>query len=237
MRRERARCWSAERLERGPARTAWSMRVDLSMHRTIVITIAAFALGSASLGCAGPSTPKQATGVRLPLADSDGRYHPPMDKEMPLPATRLIGADFGPPFDTCGEAQIRFAFDESIALPQVEQQLDDLATCLQAPQHAEMRIGLVGRADPRGTDPYNEKLAQKRGDYIKSRLVARGVAAGRIVVASKGESESVGAKPEYAFGYDRRVDVVYLRAILPANHSLPAGSPNLEKAYHPAPTP
>lgn len=210
------------------------------MYRTLTSVslgaLATLSIGILSAGCAGPQTPEQTSAVRMPLPDADGQYHPPIDKEMPLPATRLIGADMGPPFDDCGEAQIRFAFDRSISLPQVDQQLKELAACLNAPQNADMRIGLVGRADPRGTDDYNDALAQKRGDYIKKRLVDLGVAPGRIVVASKGERESVGAQEQYSYGYDRRVDVVYLRAILPTRNSLPEGAPNLEKAYHP-PTP
>ncbi len=205
------------------------------MSRLILSAFAAVTVGVFSLGCAGPSTPQQTTAVRMPLPDADGRYHPPMDKEMPLPATRLIGADIGPPFEDCGEAQLRFAFDQSVSLPQVDQQLKDLATCLNAPQNAATKIGLVGRADPRGADDYNDELAQKRGDYIKKRLVDLGVAPGRIVVASKGERESVGARPEYSYGYDRRVDVVYLRAILPSQNSLPEGAPNVVKTYHGAP--
>jgi len=207
------------------------------MYRSLVTALAALSLGALAAGCAAPQTPEQTSAVRLPRPDADGQYHPPLDKEMPLPATRLIAADMGPPFDDCGEAQIRFAFDESVSLPQVDQQLKELATCLNAPQSSDIRIGLVGRADPRGTDDYNDALAKKRGDYIKKRLVDLGVAPGRIVVASKGERESVGARPEYSYGYDRRVDVVYLRAILPTQRSLPEGAPNVVKTYRSPPAP
>lgn len=196
-------------------------------HLATTFVAACFA---ATVGCHS-EPPAQTADVQMPRPARDGHYHPPIEKDMPQGATRLIATDMGPPFDACGETQIRFAFDASTSLPQVERQLTDLAACLNQPPNDKMQIGLVGRADPRGTDDYNHELAARRASYIKRRLVALGVDADRLVVASRGERDSVGVRPEYSFGYDRRVDVVYFRQIIPSRKSLPPNAPRLEKPY------
>jgi outer membrane protein OmpA-like peptidoglycan-associated protein len=52
------------------------------------------------------------------------------------------------------------------------------------------------------------ELGKKRAEQIKAHLVDAGIAADRIQIQSQGERDSKGHLPEYAYGYDRRVDVV-----------------------------
>lgn len=200
------------------------------MTRHLFTALVALGVGAAATAC-HPEPPAQTTAVHMPRPAADGQYHPPIEKDMPQGAARLIGTDMGPPFDACGATQIRFAFDASTSLPQVERQLRDLATCLNTPPNEKTGIGLVGRADPRGTDDYNDELAARRATFIKKRLVGLGVAPERVVVSSRGERESVGARPEYSYGYDRRVDVVYFRKVIPSKKSLAPDAPHLEKPY------
>ena len=73
---------------------------------------------------------------------------------------------------------------------------------------ADRNVTLVGRADERGSAAYNEELGLRRANRIKALLVEYGLAASRIQVDTKGEKAAVGTQPQYAPGFDRRVDVV-----------------------------
>lgn len=52
-----------------------------------------------------------------------------------------------------------------------------------------IRLDVVGHADTSGQPTYNMRLSQKRAEAVKAELVRRGIAAKRIVVAWKGESQ------------------------------------------------
>ena len=64
---------------------------------------------------------------------------------------------------------------------------------------------VVGHADPRGTDEYNQKLGKSRAVSVEEFLVARGVADDKVVTGSHGEAEATDDPSEFAF--DRRVDI------------------------------
>ena len=100
-----------------------------------------------------------------------------------------------------------FPFDKARPRAEAHAQLVALAKCLNHPEMAGRNVLLIGRADPRGTDAYNQKLGMKRALRIKALLIADGLAESRITVKSAGDS---GVQPEFSNGYDRRVDVVIL---------------------------
>ena len=49
----------------------------------------------------------------------------------------------------------------------------------------------VGHTDSVGSDAYNQKLSLRRAEAVKSYLVSKGVAASRVFVEGKGESQPV----------------------------------------------
>ncbi len=54
-----------------------------------------------------------------------------------------------------------------------------------------MRIVVTGHASEPGTDSYNQALGLRRAEAVKAYLVSRGIAAGRIEVASAGRQQPV----------------------------------------------
>lgn len=86
-------------------------------------------------------------------------------------------------------------------------ELGHLATCLTEGPLKDARVQLLGRADPRGTVPYNKDLGTDRAHAVKNFLVIQGVAPERIATASAGERGAQQLDPEY-WDEARRVDIV-----------------------------
>jgi outer membrane protein OmpA-like peptidoglycan-associated protein len=98
-----------------------------------------------------------------------------------------------------------FHFDSDRVSPHDQPGLYALAVCLKTGALKDSRLQLTGRADPRGSAPYNEQLGLERAERVKAFLVAQGVGAGRLTTASLGKA---GAEPgEDKWGTDRRVDI------------------------------
>jgi peptidoglycan-associated lipoprotein len=122
---------------------------------------------------------------------------------------RFIRIDLGPDnFAECRRVSPKFAFDSASTYAQDRAQLVSLAACLNAPGMRDRTLRLVGRADPRGTTEYNDKLGTRRAAAIKQILIDSGIAEQRIAVASEGENDAKGDTHETSSGYDRRVDVI-----------------------------
>lgn len=71
-------------------------------------------------------------------------------------------------------------------------------------------VEVIGHADQRGTNPYNDKLSRRRAKSISDRLVAAGVKAGQIRVEARGKREllSRSMKPS-ALQLNRRVQLEF----------------------------
>jgi peptidoglycan-associated lipoprotein len=124
-------------------------------------------------------------------------------------SARFIRIDLGPDnFAECRHLSPKFPFDSASTYAQDHEQLAALAACLNAPGMRERTITLVGRADPQGSDAYNEQLGMKRALAIKAHLIENGIVEGRIQVLSEGERAATGDTPDYSAGHDRRVDVI-----------------------------
>ncbi|MBK8214772.1 MAG: OmpA family protein [Myxococcales bacterium] len=107
----------------------------------------------------------------------------------------VISAD-GPHFD----------YDSAALRPRGQRVLDGLASCLRGGPLARAALSLVGHADPRGTEEYNDALARARATAVAEYLHERGVADARLDVRSRGESDAVGTD-EASWAHDRRVDI------------------------------
>jgi outer membrane protein OmpA-like peptidoglycan-associated protein len=170
------------------------------------------ALGAClALGCASrPSSPPPA----LPPPGPDGTYTQTMP-QPPQPVERRIGLELGADLKRCQLTEPHFFFDEARLRPQDAVQLEQLAQCLNREPLRDVNVVLVGRADPRGADDYNQALGSARAERVKGWLVEHGVDASRISTRSQGEADAIGDTPDAAYGYDRRVDVVQLAVITP----------------------
>lgn len=78
-------------------------------------------------------------------------------------------------------------------------------------KHPDLSIRLSGHADPRGTDEYNNVLADQRALAVEKALLDLGIDASRIQRRSFGADRSVAPKGDYeAYALERRVDLEIL---------------------------
>jgi outer membrane protein OmpA-like peptidoglycan-associated protein len=101
----------------------------------------------------------------------------------------------------------RFAFDEAQLRPRGRNILDDVANCLTAGRLQNRTISIVGRADPRGPEQYNQELGLSRAEAARQYLIRQGVSEQQLVVRSRGEAGAEG-NDEESWKLDRRVDLV-----------------------------
>lgn len=87
------------------------------------------------------------------------------------------------------KAETLFDFDKAVIKPDGRKVLDEkIVTGMRT--HSEMKSLLVtGHTDRIGTETYNQELSERRANAVKDYLIKSGVAAERIKVAAKGESE------------------------------------------------
>jgi peptidoglycan-associated lipoprotein len=99
---------------------------------------------------------------------------------------------------------INFDFDRSnIREGRDMQVLQTKLAILQA--NAALRIEIVGHADERGSDEYNQALGMRRAIAARDFLVNRGIDASRITVRSMGEEQPLDpASNEAAWARNRR---------------------------------
>ena len=85
--------------------------------------------------------------------------------------------------------RIRFKFDKSDLTPEAKAILDAKVVVFNA--NPSMKIYITGHTDDMGTDNYNMALGERRAAAAKAYLVSKGVAEGRVITDSKGESEQI----------------------------------------------
>lgn len=164
-------------------------------------------------GTTQPTTQKTAA-PDLPAPGADQRYAPNWP-EVAATENRYIQLDLDSPA-VCDVEIPYFDFDKSQVLAQYPDELDHLVDCLQAPEHREANVILVGRTDARGTSDYNQRLGLQRAEAVRDMLVELGLSPSRLQVISRGErGAEASSSPQVGHGYDRRVDVVVLQVIEP----------------------
>jgi peptidoglycan-associated lipoprotein len=76
-------------------------------------------------------------------------------------------------------------------------------------QNPSVQVGIDGYADPRGTDPYNQALSERRVNAIRDALVNAGVASDKIKTGAFGEQRLLCNESTAAcWQSDRRVEVL-----------------------------
>jgi outer membrane protein OmpA-like peptidoglycan-associated protein len=85
------------------------------------------------------------------------------------------------------EQVVYFGRDESTLSDSAKMILDEKVVVFKA--NPNMKIVVVGNASQPGTAPYNMALGLRRAEASKAYLVSKGVDAGRIEIATKGEGQ------------------------------------------------
>ena len=75
--------------------------------------------------------------------------------------------------------------------------VSEIATYMN--QNPSLRVGIDGSMDPRGTDPRNQDLSDRRVDAVRSALIQAGVPAYKIQTGAFGDTQLT---------RDRRVEVL-----------------------------
>jgi len=100
-----------------------------------------------------------------------------------------------------------FDFDKSAIRSNETSHVSDIAAYLK--QNPSARVGIDGHADPRGTDPYNQSLSERRVNAIRDALVNAGVSTGKIHTGAFGETQpKCNESTEGCWQRDRRVEVL-----------------------------
>ncbi|UYZ61123.1 OmpA family protein [Hymenobacter latericus] len=138
-----------------------------------------------------PDTPKgvQVDANGCPI-DADGDGVPDSADRCPnTPAGAKVDANGCPeiPQDIRKlEQPIRFRTNSTQILPSSYPTLDKMVRALQ--EHPEYSIRIVGHADSRGTDEYNQGLSERRAISAKNYFTQKGVDPSRIPTLGMGES-------------------------------------------------
>jgi peptidoglycan-associated lipoprotein len=155
---------------------------------SVTVTVALLASFGLITGCAKRPGVTQAT-APPPTATAD--VQPPSPPPAPPVARAPASAQSQPPAKPAEFVRspaltaIHFDFDKWTIRKPDESILDANAAWLTAnPQYLVL---IEGHCDERGTNEYNVALAERRASATRNYLVARGVAASRILTISYGE--------------------------------------------------
>lgn len=104
------------------------------------------------------------------------------------------------------ETAPRFDYDQAQLRPRGMGILNGVALCLREGPMKSESITVVGHADPRGSEDYNQQLGRKRAESARDYLAQQGLTADRVKVVSRGESAATGTD-ESSWATDRRIEV------------------------------
>jgi len=108
----------------------------------------------------------------------------------PAPAPVVAAPPPAPRFEkfTLSATEL-FGFDsDTLQMPQPK--LDQIADALKG-EGSPRQIEIVGYTDRLGSTEYNQKLSERRATSVKNYLIGKGIAADRLAVVGKGESDPV----------------------------------------------
>ena len=102
---------------------------------------------------------------------------------------------------------VYFDWDKSVINPAGQAVINDVLA--DAAKHAPSSVSVTGYTDRSGPEDYNMALSLRRADAVRSSLVSGGVAADKITVAGRGESEpAVPTADGVREAKNRRVEVI-----------------------------
>ncbi len=143
--------------------------------------------------------------------DSDGDGVPDMDdKEPNTPKGTVVnfqGVDINKSTGGGGAylPSVYFGFNSADVTAANDERLATIAIAMK--NNPDLKLHLIGHADNRGPEQYNNELARRRAESVKEKMVkVFGVDGARISVESVGKSDPL-AKPSANYKLNRRVDV------------------------------
>ena len=102
---------------------------------------------------------------------------------------------------------VYFDFDKSVINPAGQVVINQVLS--DASAHAPSSVSVTGHTDRAGPEDYNMALSLRRADAVRSSLIAGGVAADKITVAGRGESEpAVPTADGVREAKNRRVEII-----------------------------
>jgi OOP family OmpA-OmpF porin len=104
---------------------------------------------------------------------------------------------------------MHFAFDSDALTPATQKIIDDAVAT--AEKHGIVEYSVTGHADRAGSEAYNLDLSLRRANAVRDALIERGVKAGGISVAGRGEAEPAVPTPDgVPEAANRRVEIILL---------------------------
>lgn len=153
----------------------------------------------------GPAGPVGMTGPQGPQGPQgpDGQRGP----GGPQGTVGAVGAP-GPQGDNwITFADFLFDFDRHNVRASEDPKVTKLVEYLK--QYPGTVVGINGHADPRGTNPYNQALSERRVNEVKAMLISAGIPAETILTGAFGKTQlKCGAATENCWQRDRRVEVL-----------------------------
>ncbi len=174
-----------------------------------------------AVACNGSETTRQAA-TESSQAPMTAAATPPPPPARVMPAVETVV----PPNVRCQARRVFFATDSAALSDESRRDLTNYARCLTSTSPNE-DVVLRGRADPRGTEPYNLTLSEQRAEAVATFLQSQGVTADRIRVRALGEEGMTEGMPEL-WPTQRRVNIVPVEAngqAAPAMSSSSGGTP------------
>ena len=163
---------------------------------------ASILLGCIAAGCSRDAAPKHAEPMAVAEAPASPEPQPAASGVLVVEESIRVTCNL--PND---EAKApKFDYDQAALLERGKGILDGVARCLNEGPMKSESITLIGHADPRGSEQYNEQLGQRRAEAARDYLAAAAVPASRMRVESLGESQATGTDAE-SWRTDRRVEV------------------------------
>ena len=104
----------------------------------------------------------------------------------PAPATTLASLFYPTAYPTKGRPKVGLVASESKTLANVAEQFKNYEI-----YQGSASLVVVGHADVRGSQKYNEQLSERRAELVKASLVAQGVSADKIQTRAEGKSDQL----------------------------------------------
>ena len=102
---------------------------------------------------------------------------------------------------------ITFAYDRADIRPEMRAPLERIAATLR--EYPATLVDVVGHADSRGSDEYNQGLSERRANSVATYLMDRGVMRERMYVAGRGESQPKASnETDAGRAQNRRVEII-----------------------------
>ena len=132
-----------------------------------------------------------------------------MDDQAEKLAEELKGAEVsrvGEGIAVTFDSGILFPYDSAELTPEARSNLRKLADSLQAETRTNVMI--VGHTDSEGSDPYNQRLSERRGRSALDHLSNLGVTSSRLTSRGRGEAEPIASNgTDEGRRKNRRVEV------------------------------